>query len=173
MIQSTKMSTKRVTIAGMLGAFSVVLSMTPLGYIPIPLPFLAGVEATTMHIPVIIGALVGGPVVGTMVGLIFGVSSFLRAGSGFFMDPLVSILPRLFIGVISYYSYKAFRQPVVAAAAGTLTNTIGVLSMIYFRGYLPFAVVASLAATNGIAEIIICSLIVYIVMKALKNYTID
>lgn len=170
LIQSTKMSTKRVTIAGMLGAFSVVLSMTPIGYIPIP--FL-GIDATTMHIPVIIGALLGGPAVGTMVGLIFGVSSFLRAGTTFFTDPLVAILPRLFIGVMSYYAYKTFKHPVAASIVGTITNTVGVLSMIYLRGYLPLAVVAGIAGLNGITEVIVSSVIVVIVMKGLKNYTID
>ena len=171
MIQGMKVSTKKIAITGMLGAFSVVLSMTPIGYIPIP--FFVGVEATTMHIPVIIGAILGGPVVGTMVGLIFGVSSFLRTGTPFFADPLVSILPRLFIGVISYYSYKIFKYPVVAAITGTLTNTIGVLSMIYLRGHLPLAAVVGVAGLNGTAEVIISSIIVYIVMKALKNYKID
>ncbi len=171
MIQGMKVSTKKIAITGMLGAFSVVLSMTPIGYIPIP--FFVGVEATTMHIPVIIGAILGGPIVGTVVGLIFGVSSFLRAGTPFFADPLVSIFPRLFIGVISYYSYKAFKYPVVAAIAGTLTNTVGVLSMIYLRGYLPLAAVVGVAGLNGTAEVIISSIIIYIVMKALKNYKID
>ncbi len=170
MIQSKKLSTKKVTIAGMLGAFSVVLSMTPIGYIPIPL---IGIETTTMHIPVIIGAILGGPAVGTMVGLIFGVSSFLRPGSPFFTDPLVAILPRLFIGVMSYYAYKAFKHPVAASVAGTLTNTVGVLSMIYLRGYLPFMAVVGVAALNGTTEVIISSIIVYIIMKGLKDYKID
>jgi len=163
------MSTKKVTIAGMLGAFSVVLSMTPIGFIPIPM---LGVNATTMHIPVIIGAILGGPFVGTIVGLIFGISSFLRVGSPFFADPLVSILPRLFIGVMSYYTYKAFKHSIPAAIVGTLTNTLGVLSMVYLRGYLPLTAVIGIATLNGITEAIVSSIIVYIVMKALKNYKI-
>jgi len=163
------MSTKKVTIAGMLGAFSVVLSMTPIGFIPIPM---LGVNATTMHIPVIIGAILGGPFVGTIVGLIFGVSSFLRVGSPFFADPLVSILPRLFIGVMSYYTYKAFKHSIPAAIVGTLTNTLGVLSMVYLRGYLPLTAVIGIATLNGITEAIVSSVIVYIVMKALKSYKI-
>lgn len=169
MIQSTKLSTKKVTIAGMLGAFSVMLSMTPIGYIPIP--FL-GINATTMHIPVIIGAILGGPVVGTLVGLIFGVSSFLRMGSPFMADPLVSVLPRLFIGVMSYYTYRAFKHPVAASIAGTLTNTVGVLSMAYLRGYLPFQVIIGIVALNGVTEVIISSIIIYMIMKGLKKYRI-
>ncbi len=154
----------------MLGAFSVVLSVTPIGYIPIPW---LGIDATTMHIPVIIGAILGGPIVGTVVGLIFGVSSFLRAGSPYVADPLVSIFPRLFIGVISHFAYKTFKHPIAASIAGTLTNTVGVLSMIYLRGYLPLTAVASIAGLNGTAEVIVSSVIVFVVMKGLKNYTID
>lgn len=169
MIQSTKMSTKKVTIAGMLGAFSVMLSMTPIGFIPIP--FL-GINATTMHIPVIIGAIIGGPFVGTLVGLIFGVSSFLRVGSPFFADPLVSILPRLFIGVMSYYTYKATKHAIPTAIVGTLTNTAGVMSMAYFRGYLPLNVIIGIVTLNGVTEAIVSSVIVYLVMKSLKRYTI-
>jgi len=170
LIGDMKISTKKVAIIGMLGAFSVVLSMTPIGYIPIPW---LGIEATTMHIPVIIGAILGGPIVGTMVGLIFGVSSFLRAGSPYFTDPLVAVFPRLLIGPVCYFSYKASGQPVVAAILGTLTNTVGVLSMIYLRGYLPLAAVAGVAALNGTAEAIISSVIVYMIMKGLKGYKID
>ena len=84
LIQSTKLTTKKIAVGGMLGAFSVVLSMTPIGYIPIPR---LGIDATTMHIPVIIGAILGGPMVGTIVGLIFGVSSFLRAATPYIADP--------------------------------------------------------------------------------------
>lgn len=170
MIQDMKISTRKIAVAGMLGAFSVVLSMSPIGYIPIP--FL-GIDATTMHIPVIIGAILGGPVVGTMVGIIFGVSSFLRAGSVYVTDPLVSIFPRLFIGIASYYAYKKFKHPVAASIAGTLTNTVGVLSMIFIRGYLPFSMVATIAGLNGTAEVIISSIIVFILMKGLKNYKVD
>ncbi len=170
MIKSTKLSTRKVVIAGMLGAFSAILSLTSIGYIPIPI---FNIDATTMHIPVIIGAILAGPTVGTMVGLIFGVTSFLRGRSPFFADPLVSVLPRLFIGVISYYAYKVFKSPIAASIAGTLTNTVGVLFMIYLRGYLPLTAVASVAGINGTAEVIISSVIVFIVMKGLKNYTID
>lgn len=171
MIKNTKLSTKKIAITGMLGAFTVLLSITPMiGYIPLPI---LHINATTMHIPVIIGAILGGPLVGTMVGLIFGVSSFLRAGSPAVADPLVSIPPRLLIGITSYFAYKVFKHPVAAAIAGTLTNTIGVLSMIYIRGYLPLEVVIATAGTNGIAEVIISSIIVYIVVRALKNYKID
>jgi len=103
--------TRKLTLIGMLGAISIVLGMTPLGFIP-----LGPVNYTIMHIPVIIGAIVGGPVVGASVGLIFGCSSLLKAittptiMSPFFLNPLVSILPRIAIGLITYYIYKLFNK---------------------------------------------------------------
>ena len=154
-------------MAGLLGAVAIALSMTPLGYIPIP--FLANVNATTMHIPVIIASIVSGPLVGIMVGAIFGVSSFLRATNPFFMNPVVAILPRLLIGVTSYYAYKWTKSSLVTAIVGTLTNTIGVLSLIFAFGYLPLNVVLGIAGVNGTTEAIVSSLIVVAVVKSLKK----
>src|SRR6056297_2810248 len=118
---------RKLTIAGVLGAIAIVLGATPLGFIPVPTP--AG-SATIMHIPVIIGAIMEGPIVGAAVGLIFGLFSFIRGGA-FFVDPLVAILPRVLIGVFAAYSYTLVNKKVlgaiVAAIVGTLTNTIGVL----------------------------------------------
>ena len=160
------LTTKKMSMAGMLGAFSVVLSMTPIGYIPVP--FL-GINATTMHIPVIIAAILGGPMLGTFVGLVFGASSFLRATTPFFADPLVAVLPRLFIGISSYYTYKLSKNSVLAATSGTAVNTIGVLGMIYLRNYLPLGAVLATAAINGIPEIIISSFLVYTIIRAMKK----
>ncbi|SHI95578.1 Uncharacterized membrane protein [Geosporobacter subterraneus DSM 17957] len=161
------LSLKQITVAGLLGAVAIALSMTPLGYIPIP--WLANVNATTMHIPVIIASIVSGPLVGTMVGAIFGVSSFLRANNPFFMNPIVAILPRLLIGFTSYYAYKWTKSSLAAAIVGTLTNTIGVLSLIFAFGYLPLNVVLGIAGVNGTAEVIVSSLIVAAVVKSLKK----
>ncbi len=163
-----RLSIRMMALAGILGAFSVVISMTPIGYIP--LPFFPGVNATTMHIPVIVGGILGGPMVGFFVGLIFGVSSFMRATSPFFLDPLVSVLPRLLIGMTCYYTYKFTKNSIATAIVGTATNTGGVLGMIYLRGYLPKAAVLGIASTNGLAEVVISSIIVYAVIKATKKF---
>lgn len=102
-------SSRKLVTAAMLGAITIVLSLTPLGLIP-----LGFINATTMHIPVIIGAIAEGPIVGALVGLIFGVSSLLNAllrnpspVSFVFYNPLISVLPRVLIGITSYYAYKA------------------------------------------------------------------
>lgn len=176
------LGTKGLTVAGMLGALSIVLGMTPLGFIPLP----TGINATTMHIPTIMAAILGGPITGTLVGLIFGVNSFLRATTPFFANPIIAILPRLLIGVVSYYSYVGIKVVLTdkfkmtsakgkglaivgASILGTATNTIGVLGLIFAFGYLPLAAVLTVAATNGIAEMIASAVIVLAVLKSLAK----
>ena len=103
-------SIRKITLIGILSGISIILGLTPLGFIP-----LGPVNYTIMHIPVIIGAIAGGPIVGAFVGLIFGLFSLLRAMSAptivsvFFLNPLVSVIPRILIGLVSYYVYKGLK----------------------------------------------------------------
>lgn len=69
-----RLDVRRLAVVGVLGAISVVLGMTPLGFIPV-----GPTRATIMHIPVIIGAIMEGPVVWGLVGLIFGIFSIYQA----------------------------------------------------------------------------------------------
>lgn len=131
---------RKITIVGVLSSISIVLSMTPLGNIPI-----GALNITTMHIPVIIGAIVEGPLVGVILGAIFGLTSLIRAlttptlTNFVLLNPLVSILPRVLIGIIAYFSFKLVlklsKNEVVSgwisAVLASLINTIGVLGMIY------------------------------------------
>ena len=55
---------RKLVVSSMLGAITVVLGLTPLGLIPLGI-----INATTMHIPVIVGAILEGPVVGASIGL--------------------------------------------------------------------------------------------------------
>lgn len=122
--KAAKISLRQITVAGMLAAISIVLSTTILGYIPLGIA-----NATTMHIPAIIGGVLEGPIVGAFIGLIFGLTSFIRQNTPLFADPVIAIFPRIFIGVVAYYSYKLTKNVGIAAAAGTLTNTIGVFGL--------------------------------------------
>lgn len=102
---------RKMTIIGVLGAISVMLGMTPLGFIPI-----GPTKATIMHIPVIIGSIIEGPVVGGFIGLIFGLFSIFQAitnptpVSFVFYNPIISILPRVIMGIMPYYIYKFFEK---------------------------------------------------------------
>ena len=198
-----RMNVRRIAVTGILSALAILLSLVPsLGYIP-----LGPITITTMHIPVIIAAILEGPVVGGIVGLIFGLSSIYMAAtvyaalptSVFFLNPLVSVLPRILIGIIAYYVYTGIKKlwnprtiaTVAAALAGTMTNTIGVLGMIYIlyaQQYVDaivkaaeaeggsvvvtsaFAIIFGGLAINMIAEILMAAFICTpVVLAVLKN----
>ncbi|MDI3534366.1 MAG: hypothetical protein PWQ82_731 [Thermosediminibacterales bacterium] len=162
-----KLTTRQLAITGLLGAVAVVLGMTPLGFIPVPTP--AG-HATIMHIPAILGGILEGPVVGGLVGLIFGVHSFLRATNAFFADPIISILPRVFIGVMAYMAYRITKSGAAAAVIGTATNTIGVLGLIVLKGYLPMAAAVGIGITHGIPEIAVAVLLTVLLVKGIQRF---
>ncbi|GAB1455333.1 ECF transporter S component [Spirochaetota bacterium] len=166
------------------------MAVTPLGY----LPWFGGASLTIMHIPVIIAAVLEGPIAGTVVGLVFGVTSLIKAATApvgpldpLFANPLVSILPRLFIGLVAWLVYKAFRGKMTplaagaAGAAGSIVNTILVMLALGLTASkqlsgafgieskaLP-AVLASLALTNGLIEAAAAALFTSSVVSAWKG----
>lgn len=152
---------RQMAVAGMLSAIIVVLGVTGLGFIPIP-----PVKATIMHLPVIIGAIIEGPVVGAVIGLIFGLFSIFQAmtnptpTSFLFLNPIIAIVPRVLIGIFAYYAYKLIpgkRESLkcgIATVVGTLTNTIGVLGLIYIIYLDKFAQVLNISPTQAKAAII-------------------
>jgi uncharacterized membrane protein len=137
------LTNERLVLAGVFGAITIILGVVPgLGFIP--LPNISG-NATTEHIPTIIGSVIGGPIVGLFSSLIFGLTSFLRGGFPF-NDPLVSILPRVFIGVVAWAVFAALARynrdgaAAVAGFMGSATNTVLVVTMIVIRGYYPLPI---------------------------------
>ncbi|MBR3606466.1 MAG: ECF transporter S component, partial [Lachnospiraceae bacterium] len=60
-----------VTVALMM-AIVILLANTPLGMIQLPV-----IKATTVHIPVIVGAIVLGPLAGGILGATFGICSMI------------------------------------------------------------------------------------------------
>lgn len=175
-VQSTP--TRKVVIAGVMGALAVFLGWTHLGFIP----WVAGAALTIMHVPVIIGAVLEGPVVGTAIGLIFGLFSLLQATLAptgpvdvWFQNPVISVLPRLFIGLVAWLGYKALKgmnEPlalVVAGILGTLTNTVLVLSAIGLFKHLPWAALPPIAIANGLPEAVLAAILTLAVVVAWKR----
>lgn len=166
---------KMVTIA-VLGAISIVLGMTPLGFIPV-----GPTRATIMHIPVIIGAIMEGPIVGGFVGLIFGLFSIYQAMtmptpvSFAFLNPLVSVLPRVLIGIVTYYVYNTLKN------LGK-KKTMALLYLIWFSiiGYLGYGIYANIRDSQSIwltlmniALIILTLIIAYYTQVKLKDKALD
>ncbi|HBT18747.1 MAG TPA: ECF transporter S component [Clostridiaceae bacterium] len=181
-----RFSPRQLAIIGLLSGISIFLSLTPLGFLPIP-----PINPTIMHIPVIIGAIIEGPLVGAFVGGIFGLSSMIRAfmtptpTNFMFWNPLISVGVRILIGLVSGYVYKALKNTksgvVLAALLGTLTNTVGVLGLTYLFYAARYAeaigisrnaagfVLLGIAGNNGIPEAIVSVLIIVPVVAAYKK----
>ena len=183
-------SVRKLAIIGMLSGISIFMGLTGIGFIPLPF-----MKATIMHIPVIIGAIIEGPIVGAAVGLVFGLFSIYQnitaptLLSPIFMNPIVSVIPRVLIGIASYYVYNFIKNKFnkdslaygLAAAVGTITNTAGVLGLTYFVALEQYAAlkeisessVASLLVTvgltNGIPECLVSIVIVIPVATGLMK----
>jgi uncharacterized membrane protein len=166
------LSVRQIVIAGILGGIAIFLGATQLGFIPVP--NVAG-RATIMHVPVILGGALEGPVVGTIVGLIFGIFSFITAETPIARDPMVSILPRLPIGIVAWAVFAALRSrslDLASAAAGvlgSLTNTIGVLGMAVLLGYLPLAATVPILP-QAIAEAVLAAVVTVVVVRGVMLF---
>jgi uncharacterized membrane protein len=169
--------TRKVVVAGVLGAIAVLLGATRLGFIP----WVTGASLTIMHVPVIIGAVLEGPIVGMAVGLIFGAFSMLQAAIAptgptdvWFTNPLLAVLPRLAIGPLTWLAYRGLKRwPVpaliVAGVVGSVTNTVLVLGMIGVLGHLPWATLPPIALANGLPEAVASALITVAVVAAWRG----
>lgn len=165
--------TRKIVITGVLSAISIFLGITRLGFIP----WFSGASLTIMHIPVIIGAVLEGPIVGLVIGLVFGVFSLIQAAVAptgpsdvWFTNPLLSILPRLFIGPVAWLIYsglKKWKIPALIAAGigGSLTNTVLVLGMIGVLGFLPWQALPAIILINGLPEAVASAILVVAVVS--------
>ena len=131
--------TRKIVVAGVLGAISALLGWTRLGFIP----WFSGAALTIMHVPVIIGAVLEGPWVGAAVGLIFGAFSMLQAAIAptgptdvWFTNPLLAIVPRLAIGPVAWLVYLLMeRRPRWSIVAAVIVGPLFVVAMVQILGY--------------------------------------
>lgn len=169
---------RKAVVAGALAAVSIVLFLTPFGYIP----WLAGASLTVMHVPAIIAGVLEGPLVGAIVGGIFGVSSLVKAATAaqgpidaLFTNPLVSVVPRILVGVVAWGVFALFRGKARAAAAavagiaGSLTNAILVLGLLVAFGALPLATAAGVFVANSLIEAVAAALLTSAVVVAWRG----
>jgi uncharacterized membrane protein len=173
-----KSPVRKIVVTGVLGALSIALMITPFGMIP----WFAGISLTVVHVPVIIGAVLEGPVVGMGVGAIFGVSALVRAAVAppspfdtFFVNPLISVLPRILIGLAAWAVYRAFRGKLTAAAAvvagfvGSLTNSVFVLGALVAFGAVPPATAIAVLIANSPLEAALAAVLTFGVVAAWKG----
>ena len=137
----------------MMAAIVVLLANTPLGMIP-----LVVTKATTVHIPVILGAILFGPLAGGILGGVFGVCSviintFTPALTSFAFSPFMSTTGlsgavkalwvavgcRILIGVAAGWLWKALSHTRVnswtalsiVGFTGSMVNTVTVMGSIF------------------------------------------
>jgi uncharacterized membrane protein len=166
------LGTRQIVVAGILGGIAVFLGATRLG--TIPAPTLAG-SATIMHVPAILGGALEGPVVGLLAGGVFGIYSWLYAELPLFKDPIIAIGPRLLIGIVAWVVFVAFRDrnvylaSVLSGVLGSLTNTVGVLGLGVFLGYLPLAAIVPIIP-QAVAEAVLAAIVTVVVVKGVLLY---
>lgn len=154
MLGKTKTHDARWMISvALMAAIVILLANTPLGMIQLPI-----IKATTVHIPVIIGAILLGPTAGAILGFVFGVCSLLSNTMAptllsFAFSPFlsttgfpgvlkaiwVSVGCRILIGVAAGWLWIFFRKMkmnqviglTITGFFGSMVNTITVMGSIY------------------------------------------
>ena len=152
---------RELALTVVLGAVVLALGLSGVGMVPVPN---STGNATLLHLPVVAGGVVGGPYVGLLTGLVFGLFSWANHAAPIFRDPLVAVVPRLFIGLVAWWVFLrlASRGRTLAAAAagalGSAANTVGVLSVAIGLGHIPasvaLAVLPQAAIEAGLAALV-------------------
>lgn len=152
-MKTKKHDTRWMVSVALMGAIIIVLANTPLGMIQLPI-----IKATTVHIPVIIGAILLGPSAGAILGAVFGICSLISNTMAptllsFAFSPFmsttgipgaikaiwVSVGCRVLIGVAAGWLWMLFEKlkmnqvialPIVGFV-GSMVNTIAVMGSIY------------------------------------------
>ena len=146
--------TRWLTSVALMAAIVILLANTPLGMIQLPV-----IKATTVHIPVILGAVLLGPMAGAVLGGVFGICSLISNTTAptllcFAFSPFmsttglagaikavwISVGCRVMIGVGSGWLWILLRKLKVNTSialpitgfAGSMLNTILVMGSIYF-----------------------------------------
>ena len=132
---NTQTDTKKLVRIALLTAILIVMEITGIGLIKTP----SGLEMTIMHVPVIIGAILMGPVEGAVLGGVFGAISFWECfGKSPFGAVLLGINPvftfivciptRILMGYLCGLIFKALNKEdgkgVVSFGAASLSGAL-------------------------------------------------
>ena len=175
-MKTRKHDTHWMVGVAMMAAIVVLLANTPLGMIQLPI-----IKATTTHIPVILGAILLGPLAGTILGCVFGICSMINntiapallsfAFSPFLSTSLIGAVKALWvavgcramIGLVSgwlWIGLKKVKAPDLIALPivgfiGAWTNTVCVMGSIYFLLRPEYAKAMGVEAVFGLVMAVI------------------
>jgi len=149
---NTKKKTLNLVLTALFTAIIVLMAFSPLGYIP-----LGVINATIIHIPVIIGAIFLGPGTGAFLGFVFGLTSFIKSTvtpstvsafvfspvlaasqfgiSGVFKSAFICFVPRILVGVFPYYIFVLIKK--LSSGNGSKVKIAvldAIISLIAFAG---------------------------------------
>lgn len=180
----TKKLVRGIALDGLFIAILVIMTFVPyVGFIP----FFFGISITIIHIPVIIGALFLGWKKGLLYGTAFGLASLIKAATApvgvldpYFVNPLISVLPRMLFGLITGLmtmgifklqlkkSYKVVLIT-IASAVVTLSHTLFVFFALGFMHpeFLTLEIFV-LFMSNSLIEIIVAVLLTPTLFFALE-----
>ncbi len=145
-------------------AMTIILGLSPLGYLRVAG---LGEALTIVHLPVILAAILEGPLAGAGAGLVFGLLALSQFPPA---DPLVHLLPRILMGVVAGLTFQGLRQmleggaktslaALAAALAGSLTNTFGVCLLGVARGHFRSEEITFIVVVHGLVEAAIALLV--------------
>ncbi len=160
--------TRTLTVTAILSALILVLAFTPLGYLKIGV-----LSITFLTVPVVIGAVMEGPGVGTVLGAVFGLTSFAQC---FGLDPvgtllfsvnpwltfLMCVLPRVLVGFLSGLIFRftdklPIRNSVAAGItcfSGAFLNTLLFMTAFVANCYVALSVKAALFDTSALTALL-------------------
>ena len=168
-MSTRKMDTRYMALLAMFCGVLLVMGMTGIGFIPLPV-----IKATTMHIPVILGAVLLGPGAGAVLGAVFGLCSiWVNTTSpgllAFAFSPFMSteglvgaakslwiaLGCRILLGVIAGYLWRILKKWIrkdyialpVTAVIATLCHTALVMGSIYVLLAQQYAEAKNVAVT--------------------------
>ena len=195
--------TEKMILTALFGAIILVLNFTPIGYIQLPL-----IKATVIHVPVIIGSILLGPEIGAGLGFVFGMTSlynntFAPTLLSFAFSPAIPVpgtshgsaasliivfLPRILVGILPYYIFQLLDKIqhgkgktitlALSGIAGSMTNTVFVMNLIYlfFRNAygqvshlaadVVYKAVLSIVFVNGVPEAVLAAVITTLVCRS-------
>ena len=168
-MKAKKHDTRWMVSVALMAAIVIVLANTPLGMIQLPI-----IKATTVHIPVILGAILLGSGAGAILGAVFGICSLVSNTMAptllsFAFSPFlsttgipgalkaiwISVGCRILIGVVAGWLWVLFTKiklnqfialPIVGFV-GSMVNTVTVMGSIYFLFAQQYAEAKEVALT--------------------------